>query len=183
MRAGIAAQLQRQTRADVAAWNARVRASGADADEEALRAWLRSQSVAGYPQMILVYERFGYPEFLLTPGDKLIDDQYADRSHLRLLYDRILALAHSCGPVTVQARKGYVSLVGPKRTFAVLKPTTRTRLDLGLRLAEGPAASPRLTSATGLGSEAINARLGIVAETDIDPEIERLLEQAYTQNA
>src|SRR5579884_1425900 len=119
MMTGIAAQLQRQTSADVAGWNERVRASGADADEPSLRAWLGSQGVTGYPQMLLVYERFGYPEFLLTPADQLIDDQYADRPHLRALYERLVALAESFGPVTIQARKGYVSLVGPKRTFAV----------------------------------------------------------------
>ena len=76
-------------------------------------------------------ERFGYPDFLTATADELIDAQYAGRGHLRPIFDRVLAMASIVGDVTVQARKGYVSLVSPRRTFAVVRPTTRQRVDLG----------------------------------------------------
>jgi hypothetical protein len=70
----IADLLLRRTGADVAAWNARIRAAGLS-DEASLRAWLEQQGVTGYPQSLLVMERFGYPDFLVASADELIDGQ------------------------------------------------------------------------------------------------------------
>ncbi len=44
----------------------------------------------------------------------------------------------------MQARKTYVSLITPRRTFARVQATTRNRLDLGLRL-EKDSPGGRLT--------------------------------------
>lgn len=85
-------------------WNARVRAGGY-ADETSLRAWLVAQGVTGYPQMLLVMERFGYPDYLQATADELIEGQYADRPALRPILDAILALLPTVGQVEVQARK------------------------------------------------------------------------------
>lgn len=75
--------LERRTGAGVPEWNARVLASGIDGEPE-LRTWLAEQGVTGYAQMLLVMERFGYPDFLLATADELVDGQYADRVGLRL---------------------------------------------------------------------------------------------------
>jgi hypothetical protein len=53
--------LEQRTGTGVAEWNDRVASSGA-ADERALRQWLAEHGVTGYPQMLLVMERFGYPD-------------------------------------------------------------------------------------------------------------------------
>ena len=58
---------------------------------------------------------------------QLIAGQYADRPQLRSILDAVLAALPALGPVTVQARKTFVSLVSPRRTFAVVQATTRTR--------------------------------------------------------
>lgn len=71
--------------------------------------------MTGYPAMLLVMERFGYPDYLIASVDELIEGQYADRPALR--------------------HKTYVALVTPRRTFAAVQPTTKKRVDLGLRLA------------------------------------------------
>ena len=84
-------------------------------------------------------EQFGYPDFLLATADQLIEQQYGDRSNLRPIYDAIIHAAARCGEVVIQARKTYISLVSPRRTFARVQPTTRTRVDLGLRLDGRPA--------------------------------------------
>ena len=131
--------------------------SGA-ATEPALRDWLTAQGVTGYPRMLLVMERFGYPEFLLATSDELLDGQYADRPQLRPILDRLLEVGMALGEVSVQTRKTYVTLVGPRRTFAQVVATTRNRVDLGLRLdGEEPhgrflaAKSPREPKLLGAG--------------------------------
>ena len=68
----------------------------------------------------------GYPDFLTADSGELIDGQYADRPQLRPILDAVLAVLPALGPVTVQARKTIVSLVSPRRTFAVVQATTRT---------------------------------------------------------
>src|SRR5439155_25204560 len=78
----IADLLKRRTGQDLDAWNARIAAENF-VDEASVRAGLDRQGVNGYPQMLLVMERFGYPDFLLASADELIDGQYADRPELR----------------------------------------------------------------------------------------------------
>jgi len=69
----------------------------------------------------------------LARAIQLIDGQYTDRPHLRPVLDAVLTALPSLGPVTVEARQTLVSLVTPRRTFAVVQATTKTRVDLGLR--------------------------------------------------
>ena len=74
-------------------------------------------------------------DYPLTGEDReLISGQYADRRHLRPVLDAVLAAALPLGDVTAQARKTMVTLVSPRRTFAVLQARTKQRLDMGLRL-------------------------------------------------
>jgi len=182
MMAHHAALLERRTGAGVAEWNERVRDSGADADETQLRAWLTVQGVTGYPQQLLVFERFGYPDFLTASAGDLIDAQYADRQVLRPIFDAVVAAVQDLGGVTIQARKGYVSLVTPRRTFAAVRPTTRDRLDVGLRL-PGREPAGRLEPSKGLGNDVINVRVSLRSPGDLDDEVVGLLRAAYDENA
>jgi hypothetical protein len=65
-------------------------------------------------------------EFLTAEADELIAGQYSDRPQLRPILDAVLATLPALGPLTVQARGTIVSLVTPRRTFAVVKPTTKS---------------------------------------------------------
>ena len=176
-----AESLAARSGAGVEEWNARVRVTGIDS-EPALRAWLADQGVTGYAQQVLVHERFGYPDFLTATADELLEAQYADRPALRPVYDRVVLAAQSLGDVTVQVRKTYVSLLTPRRTFAVVKPTTLTRVDLGLRL-DGEQPSGRLQPAKGLANDTINLRVGLTSPADVDDEVLDLLRRAYAASA
>lgn len=147
-----------------------------------MRAWLSGHGVTGYPQMLLVYERFGYPDYLTASADELVEGQYADRPALRPILDAILAVLPEIGDVTVQTRKTYVSLLTPRRTFAAVQPTTKKRVDLGLRLT-GVAPTGRLETAPSLGQSAVTMKVGLTSPEDIDAEVEDWLRQAYDQSA
>ena len=179
MRDWAAHLLRSRTGQDVGAWNRRVAEAGLP-DEQALRAWLDGQGVTGYGQALLVWERFGYPDFLTAEADELIAGQYADRLQLRPVLDAVLAALPVVGPATVQARKTIVSLVTPRRTFAVIQATTKTRVDLGLRLEhERPAG--RLLAARDLGAATV--RIALIRPEDVDAEVLGWLRRAYTENA
>lgn len=178
MRERFAAMLAARTGGDVAVWNERVTQAGLG-DEPALRAWLEDRGVTGYPQTLLVWERFGYPDFLTADAGELIGGQYADRPALRPVLDAVLAALPALGPVTVQARKTFVSLVSPRRTFAVVQATTKTRVDLGLRL-EGTGPSGRLLAARNLGAATV--RIALTGPDDVDDEVAGWLRRAYQEN-
>jgi hypothetical protein len=160
-------------------WNRRIAKHGLR-DERSLRACLTEQRVTGYAQSLLVMERFGHPDFVLATAHQLIDRQYADRPKLRPIYDAIVRAATRCGDVTIQARKTYVSLVSPRRTFARVQPTSRTRVDLGLRL-EVPRPGRRLQPSTI--HETMPLQVGLRAPKEVDAEVRHWLRQAYAQNS
>jgi hypothetical protein len=162
-------------------WNARVLESGLS-DEASLRAWLNHEGVTGYPAMLLVMERFGYPDYLQATADELIDGQYADRPELRPILDTILGLLPSVGEVEVQARKTYVALITPKRTFGAVQPTTKKRVDLGLRLTADLQPAGRLERAASFGQSSVTHKIGLASADDIDQEVEAWLTQAYEVN-
>ena len=181
MLTGIEERLVAQTGDDVATWSARVRAEGPGTEPE-LRAWLAERGITGYGAMVLVMERFGYPDFLTASADDLVDGQYADRPALRPVLDAVLAAAAAVVPdVAVQARKGYVSLVGPRRTFAVVQASTRTRVDLGLRLPDREPGG-RLLAARSIGNGACTVRVPLADAADVDEEVTDLLRQADAAN-
>ena len=180
MRESAADLLLRRSGANVDIWNERIRAHRFG-DEAALRRWLADQGVTGYSQMLLVMETFGYPDFFTASADELIDRQYVDRPQLRAILEALLTLAPSLGEVTVQARKTYVGLQTPRRQFAVVKPTTRSRVDLGLRV--DAELGRRLQPARGVGNETITVRFGLGSPEDVDDEVVSWLQRAYDANS
>ncbi|MHB8112756.1 MAG: DUF5655 domain-containing protein [Bellilinea sp.] len=171
--------LLERTGEDVAAWNQRVHREGFTS-EQTLRAWLARLGVTGYAQSLLVMERFGYPGFLLASAEELIDGQYADRPQLRPIFDAVITAAAAIGNVIIQARKTYVSLVTPRRTFARVQPTTKNRIDLGLRLA-GQKPFGRLQPSKI--HESMPLQISLASSDEVDAEVLDWLQQAYDQNS
>ena len=111
----------------------------------------------------------------------LVAKQYADRPGLRPILDAVLAAAAALGPATVEARVTVVSLVSPRRTFASIKATTKTRVDLGLRL-ENVTPEGRLQAARDLGSGTINVRIALAGPGEVDEEVTGWLRRAYAES-
>jgi|SRR5215468_1187854 len=170
--------LKERTGEDVDTWNRRIKKERFD-DEKSLRAWLTNQGVTGYAQSLLVMERFGYPDFFLASADELIEGQYADRPQLRPIFDAIIDAAAGLGEVIIQTRKTYVSLVTPRRTFARVQPTTKNRVDLGLRLEEQKPGGRLQPSKI---HETMRLQISLTTRDEVDSEVLGWLQQAYDQN-
>jgi hypothetical protein len=170
--------LKERTGENVETWNRRIKREKLG-DKESLRDWLTKQGVTGYAQTLLVMERFGYPDFFLASADELLDGQYADRPQIRPICDAIIDAAAGLGDVTIQARKTFVALVTPRRTFARVQPTTKSRVDLGLRL-EGQKPVGRLKPSKI--HETMQLQISLTAREEVDSEVLGWLQQAYEQN-
>lgn len=176
-----ARRLEEQTGDDLDTWNERVRGEAPD-DESGVRAWLEERAITGYLQALLVMERFGYPDFLEMSDAELIDRQYEDREHLRPILDRILSTVSDRHPeVEIAGRKGYVPLHTPRRQFAVVRATTKNRVDLGLRL-DDEEPRGRLVPARSLANETINVRIPLGSVEEVDDEVVSWLDTTWERN-
>lgn len=110
-------------------------------------------------------------------GD-LVAAQYAgDKEALRPIYDKILKAARGFGSdLEVAPKKGYISL-RRKKQFALVQPSTRTRVDLGINLKSMPPAG-RL-EASGSFNAMVSHRVRLETPEDVDAEVIAWLKDAY----
>ncbi len=112
------------------------------------------------------------------PADDLVAAQYAgDKAALRPLYDQLIAAVQGFGAdVEVAPKKTYVSLRRSKQ-FALLQPSTKARLDVGLNL-KGEPPSGRL-EASGSFNSMCTHRVRVESEADIDTALLAWIRAAY----
>lgn len=143
--------------------------------------WLAEKSLGGAAKVAE-----DTPEGYLKLAPLYVDQQFAGKKvALRPLYDRLLQLAFKLGrDVKACPCKTMVPLYR-EHVFAQLKPTTNTRLDLGLVL--GPLSDAAISRAgariidTGgkAKKDRITHRIAIIRLEDIDAYVSRWLEHAY----
>jgi hypothetical protein len=113
-----------------------------------------------------------------APDADAIAAQYSGaKANLRPIYARIMDAVRQFGPdVEVAPKKAYVSL-RRKKQFALVQPSTATRLDVGLILKEVPA-SGRL-ELSGSFSEMVTHRVRVSSPDEADAELIAWLRAAY----
>lgn len=111
-------------------------------------------------------------------GDDLVAAQYAGaKAALRPLYDALAAEIAAFGnDVEFSPKKAYVSLRRSKQ-FAILQPSTATRLDVGINL-KGVEPTARL-EASGSFNAMVTHRVRVASAADIDAELIGWLRKAY----
>lgn len=111
-----------------------------------------------------------------------VEAQYSTKPLLVPLYEALLKLGFSIGQdVKACPCQTFVPLYR-KHVFAQIKPTTRTRIDLGLALGDTPEAG-RLVSTGGFEKkDRITHRIGVEKIEDIDDELRQWLRKAYERD-
>lgn len=113
-----------------------------------------------------------------SSANELVDAQYAGtKAELRPIYDAVVKVISEFGTdVEIAPKKTYVSLRRSKQ-FAIVKPATRTRVDLGLNL-KGVADTERLEGGN-VFSGMCTHRVQLTNQAEIDGEVISWLKQAY----
>lgn len=162
-------------------------------DIKARKAWLKSKHRVGSTTANLIAEAStgAAPELAdaaayLKTAQSYVEAMYAGpKAGLRPMHDALVALGRSMGDdVKVCPCKTIVPLYRA-HVFAEIKPTTRTRIDLGLAL-KGVKRKPtkRLIPTGGLErDDRITHRIPIASLDDIDSDVERWLTTAYELDA
>jgi Domain of unknown function (DUF5655)/Domain of unknown function (DUF4287) len=111
-------------------------------------------------------------------GDDLVAAQYAgDKASLKPIYDKIMKAVQRFGAdLEVAPKKGYVSL-RRKKQFALVQPSTKTRLDLGINL-KGTAPAGRL-EASGSFNAMVSHRVRLESPKNVDAEVIGWLKEAF----
>ncbi len=114
-----------------------------------------------------------------APED-LVKNQYQGKEHLMPIYQAIIDVVKDFGSdVIVTPKKSSVSLIR-KRQFALIKPATKTRIDLGFKLV-GKELTERLENSGPFGTMCTH-RVRISTIDEIDEELKRWLGEAYEKS-
>lgn len=165
--------IQAQTGRSVAAWADLIRAEGL-AKHGQMVAWLKGEHGLshGYANHIAKYATAAP-----VSADDPVGPMFEGKDAVRPLYDKLVAVTQSLGPdVEIAPKKANVSVRRSKQ-FALLQPTTKTRLDLGLIL-KGQAPQGRLEP-SGSFNAMFTHRVKIERPEDIDAEVKAWLKAAY----
>ncbi len=177
-----------KTGKSVEQWVRLLRKSGPDG-EKARRDWLKKEhGLGGTTANILAGRSAGKGAegndagVYLKTAVEYVEAMYSGpKATLRPIHDALIELGRSLGSdVKVCLCKTIVPLYR-QRVFAEIKPSTRTRIDLGLALKKSKRKpAKRLVPTGGLEKgDRITHRIPITSVDDIDSEVRRWLEIAY----
>ena len=108
----------------------------------------------------------------------LIDAQYAGaKVGLRPIYDALIKTVTGFGSdVEIAPKKAYVSL-RRTRQFAIVQPSTKDRVDVGINL-KGTTSTERLEK-SGSFNAMVSHRVRLSSKSDVDAELRGWLKAAY----
>ena len=114
-----------------------------------------------------------------APED-LVKTQYAGKENLKSIYDTLVGYINSLGnDITITPKKGSVSIIR-KRQFVLIKPATKTRIDLGFKLKDKPTTD-RLGNSGPFGTMCTH-RVQLTDEKEVDAELKAWIREAYEKS-
>ena len=130
---------------------------------------------------------YGYANFIALKAkksdagsiadDDLLSGQYKGKENLMPIYAQLISKISKLGDdITITPKKDSVSIIR-KKQFALIKPATKTRIDLGLKIKDKPIAG-RLENSGPFGSMCSH-RVQIASPNEVDSEVQRWLKEAY----
>lgn len=108
-----------------------------------------------------------------------IAEQYKGKENLKAWYDKIMNEVNTFGKdIEVSPKKAYVSL-RRKKQFAIIQPSTKARLDIGLNI-KGVAPSGNVEAA-GSWNAMCTHRIKLEDEKSINKDLINWIKQSYKQ--
>ncbi len=111
-----------------------------------------------------------------TPDDLLLN-QYIGKELLKPIYEVLLSVIQNLGEdIVITPKKASVSVIR-KKQFALIRPATKTRIDLGLKL-KGIYVQGRLEDSGPFGTMCSH-RIQLKHTSDVDTEVIEWISKAY----
>lgn len=105
----------------------------------------------------------------------LVEYQYKGKENLYPIYQQLIEFLTSLDGVEVAPKKSYVSL-RTKKQFALIQPSTKKRIDIGLKF---PKDYPSNLEKFGSFNSMVTHRIRIESLSDFNAEVKSSLEAAH----
>jgi hypothetical protein len=182
------AELPAKTGRSLDEWIQLVRKEG-PVDEAARRDWLKKKHGLGTNAAWWIAERAiegvrgiheDDPESYLKAAEVYIEEMFSGpKADLRPMYDALLKLGLGIGKEAKACPCKTIVPLYRHHVFAQIKPTTRTRIDLGYALKDTKATGRLIDTGGFAKKDRITHRIPIESLDDIDDEVKRWLKVAY----
>ncbi|MER3329787.1 MAG: DUF4287 domain-containing protein [Candidatus Kapaibacterium sp.] len=114
----------------------------------------------------------------VAQSEDLVELQYNGKESLRPIYDKLMKEISKFGEVEIAPKKAYVSLRG-KKQFALIQPSTKSRLDIGINSKE-LEITDRLEK-SGSFNSMCSHRIRLTDASQVDNELIGWLKAAYKE--
>lgn len=184
------AELKQKTGRSLDEWIRFVKKSGPK-DEKEKREWLKEEHGLGTNAAWWIAERADGkgteaddPDKYLEAAEGYVETMFSGgKAALRPIYDELLKVGLKVGKDVKACPCQTIVPLYRKHVFAQIKPTTRTRIDLGFALGDMKPKG-RLIDTGGLAKkDRITHRIPIMSLDEIDDEVKRWLKVAYDRDA
>jgi len=182
--------MQQKTGRSLEQWVEFLNKTGPKDHKEQL-AWLKTEHGLGTNYASLIAgrstgkaEEFETADEYLSHAQDYVDQMYAGpKEHLREIYDEILKFAKTMGKgIRVSPCRTIVPIYR-NHVIAQIKPTTRTRIDLGLALKDTRTPKRLINTGGFEKKDRISHRIEIARIEDFDDDAKRWMKIAYDMDA
>ena len=123
------------------------------------------------------------PDAYLKDAEQYVEVMYSGpKAALRPIYDALLKLAMGLGKDVRACPCQTIVPLYRKHVFAQIKPTTRTRIDLGFALGARPAGGRLIDTGGFARKDRITHRIAISSLAEIDLVVKQWLHTAYEED-
>lgn len=182
----MAENLKKNTGKSLAQWAKVAKASGLTKHGEVVK-FLKTEHELGHGYANLIaHEAKG--SVGIASGKKATASQAADlvaaqysgaKADLKPIYDALIKKVEAFGKdVEVSPKKTYVSLRRSKQ-FALIQPSTKTRVDVGINLNDPPKAATDRLEKSGSFNAMVSHRVRVESVKGVDKELIGYLREAY----
>ncbi|GAB3251316.1 DUF5655 domain-containing protein [Chitinimonas naiadis] len=159
-------------------------------DETARREWLQQTHKLGSRAATWLAERADgkgmdedSPEAYLVHAERYVQAMFADgKAGLLPVYEALLEAGLALGSDVKACPAKTIVPFYRRHVFAQLKPSTRTRLDLGLALGDMPVPDRLIDTGGFAKKDRITHRIAITSIAEIDDEVRHWLKLAYERD-
>lgn len=170
--------LKDKTGRDLTEWKAVLARQGFEKHGEMLK-YLKTEHGVSHGFANFIALKFREADAGSSNAEDLVAAQYEKKVDLLPIYEKLHRLITSFGDeVEVAPKKAAVSF-RRKRQFALVQPTTKTRIDLGLKFSDR-AHEARLETSGPFGSMCTH-RIQLMSVEDVDEEVAKYLREAFDE--
>ena len=160
-------------------------------DEKERRAWLKTEHGLGTNTAWWLAERaegkgeeVGDPDAYLKAAEGYVENMFAgSKAGLKPIYDALLKLGLSIGKEAKACPCQTIVPLYRNHVFAQIKPTTRTRIDMGFALGDMKPKGRLIDTGGFAKKDRITHRIEITSLDDIKDDVKHWLQVAYDRDA